>query len=76
MQFHAQQQNKEIRSAMKNNSVYMWQLSEKFNVHETTLIKWLRTEFSEERKEQALQYIREIAADHEKEMRRLGKGGK
>lgn len=61
------QRNLEIREAAKAAGVKMWQLAEKFGVSEFTLCRWMRKEFSEVRKAEALSYISQIRDEMQEE---------
>ena len=43
--------NKEIREEIKNSGFFKWQIADKIGICEMSLIRWLRTELTEERKE-------------------------
>lgn len=50
--------NRDVRDYLKAKHVFMWEVAERIGIHEVTLIRWMRTELPEERK----QAIREAAA--------------
>lgn len=55
--------NIDIRDCAKSEKIPFWLIADKLGVSEPTFIRWLRKEFTEERKEQ----IRNIIADLKKE---------
>lgn len=54
--------NKDIRDKAKAYGVYLYEIARKFGVSDAYFSRWLRKEFTAEKKEQALQYIEEISA--------------
>lgn len=54
----------DIRKQLQNSNMKQWELAQKLNVSESTLIRWLRTELPEEKKERILKLI----TDHGKQV--------
>lgn len=52
--------NKKIRETMKADNIAIWMVANKIGIHEKTLISWLRTDLTAERKEQVEKAIRTI----------------
>ena len=52
--------NRELRGYMKRNSVPYWKLALKIGVAESTLIRWLRTELPEHKKQEYMLIVDEI----------------
>lgn len=59
--FNTPKKNLDIRKAAKENGVHLWELADRFGVSEPTFCRWMRDEFSDEKKEMARFYIEEIA---------------
>ena len=38
--------NPQVRAELKNNNIPFWVLANKINVHESTVIRWFRTELT------------------------------
>lgn len=55
--------NEELKSLMRQNNIFMWQVARRLGVHETSFCRWFREELSEERKQQILSSIEEIKLD-------------
>lgn len=55
--------NKDLKANIKEENIYMWQVANKLNVHESTFSKWFREELSNERKLQVMSAIEEIRLD-------------
>lgn len=49
--------NKKIREAIKNNGMYLWQLSDILNVSEATVTRWLRHEIPDEKQMEIIEKI-------------------
>lgn len=56
--------NEKIRISAEKNGVRLWEIAERFGVEDATFSRWLRREFSPERRKQALLFIRDIAEEH------------
>ena len=56
----------DIRRQLQNSNMKQWELAQKLNVSESTLIRWLRTELPQEKKERILKLI----TDHGKQVKR------
>lgn len=55
--------NADIRNALKEHGVYNYELADLLGVSEPTLIRWLRKEWSEEQKAEALTLIQMKAGE-------------
>lgn len=55
--------NQDIREYAKKNGVFHWQIGDKFGVNDVSFSRWMRHEFSPEKKAQALRYIDEIVRE-------------
>ena len=55
--------NEKLRETAQKKGVNLWQLADRFGVADTTFARWMRHEFEPERKQKALQFIEEIAAE-------------
>ena len=55
--------NERLRETAQKKGINLWQLADKFGVADTTFARWMRHEFDKDRKDQALRYIDEIAAE-------------
>lgn len=53
--------NEHIKSLAAKEHVHLWKIAARFGITDSQFSRWLRSEFSEERKKQAIQYIHEIA---------------
>lgn len=53
-------QNLEIREAVKNGGVYLWQLADRLGVSDATLSRKLRKELSAKEKNRCLQIIEQL----------------
>lgn len=53
-------QNLEIREAVKNGGVYLWQLADRLGVSDATLSRKLRKELSAKEKKRCLQIIEQL----------------
>lgn len=53
-------QNLEIREAVKNGGVYLWQLADRLGVSDATLSRKLRKELSEKEKMRCLQIVEQL----------------
>ena len=52
--------NREIRQEIRKSGIYQWQIAAYIGVTEMTLIRWLRFELSNEKKEQIRSAIAEL----------------
>lgn len=52
--------NKEIRFAMKQSRVSYWQIADELGVCDTTLMRWMRHELPEEKRNQIFDIINKI----------------
>lgn len=59
--------NMEIRETAAKKDVKLWQIADRFGVTDMTFSRWLRHEFSEEKKAKALEYINIIEAERKAE---------
>ena len=55
--------NRDVRDFLKQKHVYQWEVAERLGVHETTVIRWLREELPEERKQAMIAAAIAIAAE-------------
>lgn len=55
--------NTEIRELIKANNLYQYEVAEKIGVTECTLIRWLRKELSDSKKQSVLQAINELSKE-------------
>ena len=53
--------NKDIRLAVKENGVKMWQLADKMGIADTTLCRRLRKELPEDQKRRILEIVDELS---------------
>ena len=53
--------NKDIKEKAKASGVPLWMIAEKFGITDTQFSRWLRHEFTEERKKQAFEFIEELS---------------
>lgn len=56
--------NMDVRGYAKEKGVYLYEVAEVLNISEPTLIRWLRTELSEDRKAAMIEAIDRVAAQH------------
>lgn len=42
--------NEEIKALLKSKGLFYWQVGEQLGVSESTLLRWMRTEFTADRK--------------------------
>ena len=54
--------NREVRQYLKDKRVYMWEAAERLGVHETTLIRWMRTELPDEKKQAIMEAAAAVVA--------------
>jgi len=57
--------NSEIRNAIKNSGRKQWQVAKACGVAESTFVRWLRDELSEDRKAMILSAINELKSEQE-----------
>lgn len=55
--------NEQIKTFMRKNDVYMWQVAKKIGIHETSFCKWFREELSQEQIQCILSAVEEIKSD-------------
>lgn len=55
--------NADIRDELKNANVYLWQIAAKIGVAESTFIRWMRFELSDEQKQQVRDAIKEVTKE-------------
>jgi len=53
--------NKQIREAIREARIYQYQVAAELGISEATLVRWMRTELSEEKRIEALEAIRRVA---------------
>ncbi len=54
--------NEAVRAAIKEKKLFQWQIAEHIGITEGTLIRWLRSELTEERKELIMKALAELSA--------------
>ncbi len=54
--------NIDIRDAIRNARLAQWQVADRIGVAESTLVRWLRIELTDERKQQLLAAIKELSS--------------
>lgn len=54
-------QNMEIRELMRKRRIRHYEIAEKLGINETTFCRWLRKEFTPERKQQVIAAIESIS---------------
>ena len=55
--------NNKIREELKKNKVFQWQLADRLEISEPTLTRLLRHELPDEKQEELIGKIREIAIE-------------
>lgn len=55
--------NRDVRSVLKQKHVFQWEVAERLGVHETTVIRWMRTEMPEDKKQAIIAAAVAIAAE-------------
>lgn len=55
--------NEQIKTLMRENKIYMWQVAKRLNVHETSFCKWFREQLSQEQVQRVLSAVEEIKLD-------------
>ncbi len=63
--------NNGVRSAAKENGVYLYEIAEKLDVSEPTFIRWLRKELDEPTKRKTLAAIEQIRREREVEQQNI-----
>ena len=53
--------NQEIKDAIKKANIYQYEVAEKMGIAETTLIRWLRFDLTEAKKNQIQNAINELS---------------
>lgn len=59
-----QKANKVIRKMFKDKGVFQWEVAESLGVSEVTLIRWLRTPLTDEKKENVIKAINKASTKH------------
>lgn len=59
--------NIEIRDILKKRHIYNYEVAHKLGIAEFTFCRWLRNEFSEERKKLVLEAIDKFVAERKRE---------
>ena len=54
--------NRDVRQVMKDKRVFQWEVAERLGVHETTVIRWMRTELPEDKKKAILDAVAAVVA--------------
>lgn len=55
--------NEQIKTLMRENKIYMWQVAKVLEVHETVFCKWFREPLSQEQVQRILSAVEEIKLD-------------
>ncbi len=55
--------NEQIKTLMRENKIYMWQVAKVLKVHETVFCKWFREPLSQEQIQRVLSAVEEIKLD-------------
>ncbi len=58
--------NDDVRSYLKENDVYIWEVANVLGIHETTLVKRLRVELDTEYKQNIYLAVEQILLDRRK----------
>ena len=56
--------NQEIREAIKRARVKHWQIAAELGIGESTLVRWLRFDLTEERKNLILSAVEKVSAEN------------
>ena len=56
--------NLDVRSYAKEKGVYLYEVAEVLGISEPTIMRWLRTELTDERKAAMIEAIDRVAAQH------------
>lgn len=54
--------NREVRQFLKDKRVFQWEVAERLGIHESSLIRWMRTELPEDKKKKIMEAASAIAA--------------
>lgn len=54
------QSNQEVRQMKADTEIPFWRIAERLGIHENTLLRWMRTELSEEKKAAILFEIKNL----------------
>ena len=54
--------NREVRDFLKAKRVFQWEVAERLGIHESSLIRWMRTELPEDKKKKIMEAASAIAA--------------
>lgn len=57
--------NKELRSLIKNEGFYLWQIADEMNIHETTLVKKLRKELSDGQRAEIMSAVEQLRSSRD-----------
>ena len=57
--------NLDVRNYAKQKGVYLYEVAEVLGISEPTLMRWLRTNLTDERKAAMIEAIDRVAAQHE-----------
>lgn len=57
--------NKELRSLIKNEGFYLWQIADEMNIHETTLVKKLRKELSDGQRAEVMSAVERLRSSRD-----------
>ena len=60
MKKRVNQANADIKSLLKRNGLFYWQVAEQIGVAESTLLRWMRIELDAERKDQIASAVAEL----------------
>ena len=59
--------NADIRKAARIADIPLWRIGEKLGISEPTMIRWLRSELPEDKRQRILNAINEISKEQENE---------
>ncbi len=54
--------NRAVRDFLKAKRVFQWEVAERLGIHESSLIRWMRTELPEDKKKKIMEAASAIAA--------------
>ncbi len=57
--------NNEVRKALKMNGVFLWEVGNALGVSESTVTRLMRTELTEEKKQEFLEAIQRVRRERE-----------
>lgn len=60
MKKRVNQANTDIKTLLKRNGLFYWQVAEQIGVAESTLLRWMRIELDAERKDQIASAVAEL----------------